>query len=254
MTLPPCRLGQVDQVGQVRGAQHRRLVDREEGPRADGHGAPGPAPAGQVAEETGAVVGLDPARGQGVARRLGRGDADDRAEARLPPRPGDLGQDPGLARPGRGVDHRHAPSVGQHRQRGRGLVLAQPGTGAPRLRRFPRPAPRRARARAGRGPRRARPRRPRGSSAARSAPAPARPWPPPCSAARAWRTGCRRGAGRRCGRPRGSGRAAGRPGRGPPGTAPARTPSAGSGPRSPPAASPRPPGPGRCGAAPGPGA
>ena len=139
--LAPVPLGQVDQVGQVRGAQHRRLVDREEGPRADGHGAPRSAPAGQVAEEPGAVVGLDPAGGQGVARRLGRGDADDRAEARLPPRLGDLGQDPGLARPGRGVDHRHAPPVGQHRQRGRGLVLAQPGTGAARLRRFPRRRP-----------------------------------------------------------------------------------------------------------------
>ena len=58
-------LGQVDQVGQVRGAQHRCLVDREEGPRADGHVTPRPAPAGQVAEETGAVVRLDPARRPG---------------------------------------------------------------------------------------------------------------------------------------------------------------------------------------------
>ena len=123
-------LGQVDQVGQVRAGHHRRLVDREEGALADGHVAPRAAPAGQVAEEPGAVVGLDPARGQGVARRLRRGDADDRAEARLPPRSRDLGQDPGLARPGGRVDHRHAPAVGQHRQRGRGLVLAQPGTGA----------------------------------------------------------------------------------------------------------------------------
>ena len=38
--LAPVPLGQVDQVGQVRGGHHRRLVDREEGSRADGHSGP----------------------------------------------------------------------------------------------------------------------------------------------------------------------------------------------------------------------
>ena len=38
-----------------------------------------------------------------------------------------LGQHPGLAGAGRGVDHRHALAVGQDRQRRGGLVLAQPG-------------------------------------------------------------------------------------------------------------------------------
>ena len=79
-------LGQVDEVGEVRACHHRRLVDDQEGAFRDGPVAPRAAFAGEVAEEPGAVVGLDPARGQGVAGRLGRGDPDDRAEACLPPR------------------------------------------------------------------------------------------------------------------------------------------------------------------------
>ncbi len=134
MTFPPCCFGQGDQVGQVGAGHHRRLVDDQQGARLDGDGAAGAALAGEVAEELGAVVGLGDAGGQGVAGGLGRGDADDRAEAGGRPGSGDLGQDAGLARAGGGVDHRDAPAVGEHRQRGGGLVLAQPGPGALRLR------------------------------------------------------------------------------------------------------------------------
>ena len=89
--LAPVPFGEGDQVGQVRAGHHRRLVDREKGSLADGHMALRPAPAGQVAEETGAVIRLDPALGESVARGLRSGDADDGAEARLP-----------RSRPGRG--------------------------------------------------------------------------------------------------------------------------------------------------------
>ena len=72
--------------------------------------------------------------GQGVAGRLGRGDADHRAEPGLGPDPRGLGQHPGLPGPGRRVDHRHEPAIGQDGERGGGLVLAQPAARARILR------------------------------------------------------------------------------------------------------------------------
>ena len=123
-------LGVGDQVGQVRAGQHRGLVDDQQGARADGQRAAGAAAAGQVTQELGAVERLRDPGGQGVAGGLGRGDADHRAQPGLSPDARDLGQHPRLAGPGRGVDHRRALAVGQHRPRGGGLVLAQPGPGA----------------------------------------------------------------------------------------------------------------------------
>jgi hypothetical protein len=48
-----------------------------------------------------------------------------RAEPGFGPDQGGLGQHPGLPGPGRRVDHRDEPAVGQDGQRGGGLVLAQ---------------------------------------------------------------------------------------------------------------------------------
>ena len=50
-------LGEGDQVGEVGAGHHRRLVDDQQGSRGDGDGAARAAPAGEVAEELGAVVG-----------------------------------------------------------------------------------------------------------------------------------------------------------------------------------------------------
>ena len=97
-------------------------------------GAAGAAPAGQVAQELRAVVGHRDAGGQGVAGRLGRGDADHRAQPGLSPDPRGLGQHPGLPGPGWRVDHRNELAVGQCRPRGGGLVLTQPGLRARRVR------------------------------------------------------------------------------------------------------------------------
>ena len=127
-------LGVGDQVGQVRAGQHRGLVDHQQGARADGDRAAGAAPAGQVAQELRGVVRHRDPGGQGVAGRLGRGDADDRAEPDLGPDPGGLGQHAGLAGPGGRVDHRDEPAVGQDGERGGGLVLAQPAARARVLR------------------------------------------------------------------------------------------------------------------------
>jgi len=80
-----------------------------------------------VAEELSGVVRDGDPGGQGVAGGLGRGDADHRAQADFGPDAGGLGQDAGLAGSGRGVDHRYEPAVGEYRERGGGLVLAQPG-------------------------------------------------------------------------------------------------------------------------------
>jgi hypothetical protein len=118
-------LGVGDQVGQVRAGQHRGLIDHQEGAGADGDGAAGAAPAGQMAQELGGVVRPGHSGGQGVAGGLGRGDADHRAEICGGPDPRGLGQHPGFPGSGRGVDHRHEPAIGQDSQRGGGLVLAQ---------------------------------------------------------------------------------------------------------------------------------
>ena len=78
-------VGEADQVGQVRAADHRGLVDRQQGARADRDWAAGAALAGQVAEELGGVVRHRDTGRQGVAGRLGRRDADHRPEpGRLP--------------------------------------------------------------------------------------------------------------------------------------------------------------------------
>ena len=79
-------LGVGDQVGQVRAGQHRGLIDDQQGARADRDRAAGAAAAGQVAQELGGVVGHRDSGGQGVAGRLGRGDADHRAQPGLRPR------------------------------------------------------------------------------------------------------------------------------------------------------------------------
>ena len=104
-----------DDVGQVGGGGHGGLVHQDQvaGPQADG--AAGAAPAGQVAQELGGVVALGDSRGQGVAGRLGRGDADHPAEPGRGPRLACRGQHPGFAGPGGRVDHRDAPAVGQDR-------------------------------------------------------------------------------------------------------------------------------------------
>ena len=199
ITLAP-RAGVGDQVGQVRAGQHRGLVDDQQGARADRDRPAGAAAAGQVAEELGGVVGPRDPGGEGVPRGLRRRDPDHRAQPGLGPGAGGLGQHAGLARSGRGVDHRDEPAVGQRRERGGGLVLAQPGPRAPRAARAR--ACRPARRRVARRRRRARARPARAPCAARRPRGLARacvlPWP----AARAWRTGCRRAAGRRCARPR----------------------------------------------------
>ena len=134
MILAPLGLGVGDQVGQVRAGQHRGLVDHQQGARADRDGAAGAAAAGQVAQELGGVVRPGHSGGQGVAGRLGRGDADHRAEPGLGPDPGGLGQHPGLPGSGRRVDHRYEPAIGQRGERGGGLVLAQPAARARILR------------------------------------------------------------------------------------------------------------------------
>jgi hypothetical protein len=97
-------------------------------------GPRGAAAAGQVAQELGGVVRHRDPGGQGVAGGLGRGDADHRAQPGPGPDPGGLGQHPGLPGPGRRVDHRDEPPVGQDGERGSGLVLAQPATRARILR------------------------------------------------------------------------------------------------------------------------
>ena len=104
-----------DDVGQVGGGGHRGLVHQDQvaGPQADR--AAGAAPAGQVAQELGGVVARRDSGGQGVAGRLGRGDADHPAEPGRSPRRARRGQHPGFAGPGRGVDHRDAPAIGQDR-------------------------------------------------------------------------------------------------------------------------------------------
>ena len=119
-----------DDVGQVGVGDHGGLVDQDQvaGPQPDG--AAGAAPAGQVAQELGGVVGLGDPGGQGVAGRLGRRDADDPAEPGRSPCLACRGQHPGLAGPGGRVDHRDALAVGQHRQRGGGLIFPQAGAGA----------------------------------------------------------------------------------------------------------------------------
>ena len=127
-------LGVGDQVGQVRAGQHRGLIDDQQGARADPDRAAGAAAAGQVAQELRGVVRHRDPGGQGVAGRLGRGDADHRAEPGLGPDPRGLGQHPGLAGPGGRVDDRDEPAVGQRGERGGGLVLAQPAARARVLR------------------------------------------------------------------------------------------------------------------------
>jgi hypothetical protein len=116
-----------DPVGQVRIGNHRGLVDQEEVAGLQRDGAARAALPGQMAQELRARVALGHADGQRVAGRLGRRDPDDPPEPRVGPRLAGRGQHPRLSRPGRRVDHRDAPAVSQHRQRGRGLIHAQPG-------------------------------------------------------------------------------------------------------------------------------
>ena len=98
MILAPRACGVGDQVGQVRAGQHRGLIDDQQGAGADPDRAAGAAPAGQVAQELGGVVRHRDPGGQGVAGRLGRGDADHLSAAAAAQIRADLGQHPGLAR------------------------------------------------------------------------------------------------------------------------------------------------------------
>jgi hypothetical protein len=79
-----------------------------------------------VAQELGDVIRHRDSGGQGVGGGLGRGDADHRTQPGGSPEAGGLGQQPRLAGPGGGVDHRDELAVGQRRQRRGGLVHAQP--------------------------------------------------------------------------------------------------------------------------------
>ena len=132
--LPVAGLGVGDQVGQVRAGHGGGLVDDQQGRRAGLDRAAGAAAAGEVAQELGGVVRDRDSGGQGVAGRLRRGDPDHRAQPRCGPRAAGVGQHAGLAGAGRGVDDGHARAVGQDRQRGGGLVGAQPGSRARVLR------------------------------------------------------------------------------------------------------------------------
>ena len=165
ITFPSRACGVGDQVGQVRAGHGGGLVDDQQGRRAGLDRAAGAAPAGQVAQELGGVVRDRDSGGQGVAGRLRRGDPDHRAQPGCGPGAAGVGQHPGLAGAGRGVDDGYALAVGQDRQRRGGLVGAQPGSRARVLRGVR--ACRSARRRAARGRRRARARLARGSGAAR---------------------------------------------------------------------------------------
>ena len=158
-------LGVGDQVGQVRAGHRGGLIDQQQRPLAGLDRAAGAAPAREVAQELGAVVGHRDPGGQGVASRLRRGDAHHRAQPGGGPGAAGFGQHPGLAGPGRRVDDGDALAVGQDRQRGGGLVFAQPGLRARRVRVCARGRP--ARHPAGPGRRRGRARLARGSGAAR---------------------------------------------------------------------------------------
>ena len=113
--LPVAGLGVADQVGQVRAGHRGGLVDHQQRPRAGLDRAAGAAPARQMAQELGAVVGDRDPGGQGVAGRLRRGDPDYRAPAGRGPRFAAFGQHVGLAGPGRRIDHGYALAVGQDR-------------------------------------------------------------------------------------------------------------------------------------------
>ena len=123
-----------DDVGQVRVRDHGRLVHQDQvtGPQLDG--AASAALAGQVAQELGGVVGLRDAGSQGVAGRLGRRDTDHPAQPCRRPCPARRGQHPCLAGSRGRVYHRDPSAVGQHRQCRGGLIHAQAGARARRVR------------------------------------------------------------------------------------------------------------------------
>jgi hypothetical protein len=102
--LPVAGIGVSDKVGQVRAGHRGGLIDQQQRPGAGLDGAAGTAPAGQVAQEPGSVIGHRDAGGQGVAGRLRRGDPDHRAQPGRGPRAAEFGRHPGLARPGRGIN------------------------------------------------------------------------------------------------------------------------------------------------------
>ena len=115
-----------DDVGHVRVRDHGRLVHHDHVTGTELDRAAGAALPGQMTQKLGSVVRLRDPGGQGVAGRLRRRYPDHPAEPGRSPGLAGRGQHPRLARPGRRVDHRHAPAVGQHRQRGCGLIHAQP--------------------------------------------------------------------------------------------------------------------------------
>ncbi len=80
-----------------------------------------------MAQELSGVIGDRDSGGQSVTRGLRGGDPDHRAQPGAGPGAAQFGRDPGLARPGRGIDDRDAPAVGQDGHGRGGLVFAQPG-------------------------------------------------------------------------------------------------------------------------------
>ena len=125
--MAPQASAYADQVGQIRTGEHGGLIHHDERARADGQRAAAAAAAGQVTQELSGVIRHRHTGGrQGIAGRLGRGDADHRAEPGGGPSAGGFGQHPRLTRPGGSIDHRHPAAVRERRQGRGGLVLAQP--------------------------------------------------------------------------------------------------------------------------------
>ena len=189
-----------DQFGQVQGGQHRGLIDDQQRARADGDRAAGAAPAGQVAQELGAVVTDRDSGGQGVAGGLGgvmpiTGPSPAAAQIRAASASTRVFPDPAGAL----ITDTRWPSVSAD-QRGSGLVRAQPGLRARRVRVL-RTAGQCLFQCGGVGAERVRGLR--AGQARRAARAGLRDsCALPGSAARGWRTARRRAAGRRCARRR----------------------------------------------------
>ena len=187
--LPVVRLGEGDQVGQVRAGHHRRLVDRQEGAWCDGHGGR----ARRAGRAGGRGTGRCCSDSIPPAARVLRADWD----AVMPttgPRPAAVQARAISARTrvlpdpaGALITDTRRPSVSTDSAAAAWSSRSPDPVALAAPRRRPRHRP--ARARAARGRRRARARRPRGSCAARPAPAPARPCVLPWSAARGWRSG-----------------------------------------------------------------
>ena len=115
--------------GQIGGGHLGGLVDHHHVPGADPHGALGPA-VFQAAKELGDVVRLGQALAGHDPGRVGQqGHADHPAAGPARPGPGERGHGVGLARPGRGHQHRHSRPGGQQPGGHLGLGRIQPSGG-----------------------------------------------------------------------------------------------------------------------------